>query len=511
MLAVTALRWCAVPVLLYPFLVWRPSEVAVAPANHAVDLHVEAVPTPDAEQAAGMSLSALPTDPAAYWWWVLILYMFYCMAAICDEYLVPAVDKICERFHIPEDVAGATLVAFACNGPELLTNVCAIFLTKSSVGMGTIVGSAIFNVLCITAACPLASPSGSLTVPKVSFLRDAFFSLVSILILLWALPVIDMLRASVLFGMAFVYTLCVAKTKDWFGEDEKKDDDDYHAVAPAHDFHHPDHHPLTSPPADFGRRTGRLSLVSKDLKSLVGEPSMQHSKRKSLVAMNISPGGYAALPEEPAGNAEDDATFSERMGVPVFDGTESAMGKFFAWLCFVLCVPTSFILYLLIPDVRTSSDKDKYFLSFVLSMIMLSATAFVVCIGSDKLHAFWGIPQSFLGLTLVSVGTSFPNLWASVVTARVGRGAIAVSNALGSNVQNVFLVLAGPIWVKVLLAGSYNTGNGAILVSVIWMAVTLGIVVVLTAASGFVMTKGAAVFMVCVYCVYLVNAVIVAE
>jgi Ca2+/Na+ antiporter len=235
---------------------------------------------------------------------------------------------------------------------------------------------------------------------------------------------------------------------------------------------------------------------------------MQHAKRKSLVSLEVTPEGYAALPDAPEG---DDATFAERMGVPVFDGTEGAGGKLLAWLCFVICVPTSFILYLIVPDVRSSADKDKYWLSFVLSMLLLSLTAFVVCIGSDQLHVFWGIPQSFLGLTLVSIGTSFPNLWASVVTARVGRGAIAVSNALGSNVQNVFLVLAGPIWVKVLMSGAYNSGNGAVLVSVIWMEITLAIVVILTAANGFVMTKKAAVFMVCVYVIYLINAIIEAE
>jgi len=149
--------------LLYPLLVWEPN--TGTSGAHAVDLRIDDVGARGAEPATGLSLPeakakgfTFPTAAAAYWWWILILYMFYCMAAICDEYLVPAVDKICERFHIPEDVAGATLVAFACNGPELLTNVCGIFVTKSSVGMGTIVGSAIFNVLIICASCPLCSP-----------------------------------------------------------------------------------------------------------------------------------------------------------------------------------------------------------------------------------------------------------------------------------------------------------------------------------------------------------------
>ena len=165
--------------------------------------------------------------------------------------------------------------------------------------------------------------------------------------------------------------------------------------------------------------------MSKDLKDITGPPSLP---KKSLLK---SPDGYAAIPEAPEGaSADDDATFSERMGVPVFDGSESAMKKFLAWLSFVICLPTLFVLYYLVPDVRTSKDKDQYYLSFVMSMLLLSLTAFVVCIGSDQLHGYWGIPQSFLGLTLVSVGTSFPNLWASVVTARVGLCGVFFSVAL---------------------------------------------------------------------------------
>ena len=48
----------------------------------------------------------LPGDPEAYLWWPIILYMFYLMSIVCDDYLLPAVDAISEHFHIPDDVAG---------------------------------------------------------------------------------------------------------------------------------------------------------------------------------------------------------------------------------------------------------------------------------------------------------------------------------------------------------------------------------------------------------------------
>merc|ERR1712137_606715 len=129
--------------------------------------------------------------------------------------------------------------------------------------------------------------------------------------------------------------------------------------------------------------------------------------------------------------------------------------------------------------------KHLYIPAFTMSMFWLSSTSFVVCLGADAINLYWGIPQSFLGLTLVSIGTSFPNLWASVITARQGRGPIAVSNALGSNVQNIFLVLAGPIWVKVMLSGSYNMAGGDIIASVMWMGITLAVVTAVIALNKF--------------------------
>lgn len=89
------------------------------------------------------------TGSLKWLWWFVIVYMFYSQAMICDEYFVESIKVMVERFKIPEDVAGATLMALGCNGPELFTNLIAIFVTHSDLGVGTIVGSEIFNLLCI--------------------------------------------------------------------------------------------------------------------------------------------------------------------------------------------------------------------------------------------------------------------------------------------------------------------------------------------------------------------------
>lgn len=55
-----------------------------------------------------------------------------------------------------------------------------------------------------------------------------------------------------------------------------------------------------------------------------------------------------------------------------------------------------------------------------------------------------GIPLKIVGLTLVALGTSFPELVISVQAARQGKTGIAIGNVLGSNVFNTFLVLGIP-------------------------------------------------------------------
>jgi Ca2+/Na+ antiporter len=54
-------------------------------------------------------------------------------------------------------VAGATMMAAGGSAPELFTSVIGVFIAISDVGIGTIVGSAVFNVLFVIAACAFAS------------------------------------------------------------------------------------------------------------------------------------------------------------------------------------------------------------------------------------------------------------------------------------------------------------------------------------------------------------------
>ncbi|NXS45983.1 NCKX1 protein, partial [Balaeniceps rex] len=94
--------------------------------------------------------------------WVVLhvfgmMYVFVALAIVCDEYFVPALGVITEKLQISEDVAGATFMAAGGSAPELFTSLIGVFISHSNVGIGTIVGSAVFNILFVIGTCALFS------------------------------------------------------------------------------------------------------------------------------------------------------------------------------------------------------------------------------------------------------------------------------------------------------------------------------------------------------------------
>jgi hypothetical protein len=105
-----------------------------------------------------------------------ILYMFYALALVCDEFFVPSLDVITEKLGISPDVAGATFMAAGGSAPELFTSIIGVFIAQSDVGIGTIVGSAVFNILFVIAACAFAAKE-ALSLTAWPLIRDVFFLL----------------------------------------------------------------------------------------------------------------------------------------------------------------------------------------------------------------------------------------------------------------------------------------------------------------------------------------------
>ncbi|XP_067104360.1 sodium/potassium/calcium exchanger 3 [Osmerus mordax] len=111
------------------------------------------------------------------------IYVFYALAIVCDMYFVPSLEKISENLQLSEDVAGATFMAAGSSAPELFTSLIGVFITKGDLGVGTIVGSAVFNILVIIGICGIFAGQ-PISLSWWPLFRDSVFYILSILLLI---------------------------------------------------------------------------------------------------------------------------------------------------------------------------------------------------------------------------------------------------------------------------------------------------------------------------------------
>lgn len=88
---------------------------------------------------------------AVFLYGVCLIVLFIGLANITDDLFVPALTLTGRRLKLSEVVTGATLIAAGSSAPELFTSSVDTFLHGTSIGIGTVVGSAIFNILAIIA------------------------------------------------------------------------------------------------------------------------------------------------------------------------------------------------------------------------------------------------------------------------------------------------------------------------------------------------------------------------
>ncbi|NXI47798.1 NCKX2 protein, partial [Galbula dea] len=112
-----------------------------------------------------------------------MIYMFVALAIVCDEFFVPSLTVITEKLAISDDVAGATFMAAGGSAPELFTSLIGVFISHSNVGIGTIVGSAVFNILFVIGMCALFSRE-ILNLTWWPLFRDVSFYIIDLIFLI---------------------------------------------------------------------------------------------------------------------------------------------------------------------------------------------------------------------------------------------------------------------------------------------------------------------------------------
>jgi cation:H+ antiporter len=117
--------------------------------------------------------------------------------------------EIGDYFKLPRDVKGATFDAVSSSLPELLVALYSvIFFKQFEIGIGTIAGSALFNLLVIPGICVLVAPV-AFKVSKKVISRDAFFYLISVFILIILLMYFKTWGLTIALILLFIYLIYV--------------------------------------------------------------------------------------------------------------------------------------------------------------------------------------------------------------------------------------------------------------------------------------------------------------
>lgn len=97
---------------------------------------------------------------------------------------------------------------------------------------------------------------------------------------------------------------------------------------------------------------------------------------------------------------------------------------------------------------KKNYNEDKKNISITKSFLFVIIGLALIIFGSNitvdaatKIAQAFGISERFIGLTIVALGTSLPELFTSVTAARKGNADIAIGNIVGSNIFNILFVI----------------------------------------------------------------------
>ena len=130
-----------------------------------------------------------------------------------------------------------------------------------------------------------------------------------------------------------------------------------------------------------------------------------------------------------------------------------------------------------------------------LALTLLGARWLVA--GATGIARDFGVPETVIGLTLVAVGTSLPELVTSVAAARRGQGDVALGNIFGSNIFNVLGILGITALVHPL-----DVPAAAIRID-LWVMAGAALVLALVCRTGLRVTRTEGALMLAAYGAYM--------
>ena len=149
-------------------------------------------------------------------------------------------------------------------------------------------------------------------------------------------------------------------------------------------------------------------------------------------------------------------------GLGYFDQTVSRIDGVILWVLMIV-----YMLYLLnmakkgenSAEVMAEDEKKpiwKMIIFVVIGLVLIVWGSDVTVEAATNIALVFGVSERIIGLTIVALGTSLPELMTSVTAARKGKADIAIGNIVGSNIFNIlFVVGTTAVITPIVYAGNF--------------------------------------------------------
>lgn len=376
---------------------------------------------------------------------LIILVAFYVMSEIVEHHFLDSLNNISRWLKLTPDVAGATLLALGTSAPEISTALLSLFLdpekANPATGVGTIVGSAIFQMLVVIG---FAAVVRTCLLNWKPVIRDSIAYGISIVMLLWSIQdgKFTFMESLSFVGAYLVYLFMLFL---------------------------------------WTKRANRKMRFA----------------RKNQVHMHNTPEEDAA-PEEEEEPEQPKKSFHEK-------NTLEKLAYYFTW-------PVK-TLFSIIPD--TKRNPRWTVPVFLLSLGIIGYACYWMVLAAEVFATEIKIPTAIIALTILAGGSSVPEMISSAVVSKQGKGDMAVSNAVGSNIFDILMSLGLPLLIytgingDIDLAGQLNAQGQSInniTYSVLLLFVTLILVVGLLAIQRFRANRAFGILLIVLYIIYVVAA-----
>lgn len=175
-----------------------------------------------------------------------------------------------------------------------------------------------------------------------------------------------------------------------------------------------------------------------------------------------------------------------------------------------LLISFAYFIFNMIKSVKNNNDKVEVqtnkplWLTIILGLLGLGSIVWggdLVVNSASAIASQFGMSENLIGLTIVAIGTSLPELVTSVMATKKGEVDIAVGNVIGSNIFNILLILGCASVINPMVVSTVA------LMDIIFVVIMTGLFILVTYKNKEV-SKKIGIPMVLIYVFYIIITII---